>query len=260
MSRALYIATTGMRAQERKIETTANNLANMNTNGFKRVDARFSDLMYQTLQSAGVQTSLDSETPAPMQVGLGTKLAATVRDFSTGSARHTGDPYDMMIEGQGFFGVRRNGELVYTRNGALRTDANGLLVTTDGFPIEPEIRVPNGATGIEVGADGTVTALEASGERREIGQIRLYAISSNDGLEAMGKNLYRVTSDRVGDIRDGRPGEGGLGTIQQQFLESSNVEVVEEMVAMISGQRAYEANSRVIQTTDRMLEEANRLR
>ncbi len=260
MSRALQIASTGMRAQERKIESTANNLANMNTDGFKRTDARFADLMYQTVRSAGAQTSDDSKAPAPTQVGLGTTLTATVRDFSQGAAKHTGNNLDLMIEGNGFFGVLRNNEVLYTRNGALRTDANGMLVTTDGFPLEPEIRVPSDAIAIEVGANGAVEAIMDNDVRRELGQIRLYNLTNRNGLESMGRNLYRVTSDQVGEIREGTPGSTGFGSLQQGFLEAANVEVVEEMVAMIAGQRAYEANSKVIQTTDRMMEEANRLR
>lgn len=260
MSRALQIASTGMRAQERKIETTANNLANMNTDGFKRTDARFADLMYQTVRSAGAQTSRDSTAPAPTQLGLGTTLTATVRDFAQGSAKHTGNNLDVMIEGQGFLGVLRNNEVLYTRNGALRTNNDGLLVNSDGYPLEPEIRIPEDAVAVEIGATGNVQAIMADEGRRDLGQIRLYAVTNQHGLESMGKNLYRVSSDAVGEVREGAPGDTGFGMVQQGFLETANVEVVEEMVAMIAGQRAYEANSKVIQTTDRMLEEANRLR
>lgn len=261
MSRALHTAATGMHAQQLKIDVIANNLANVNTHGFKRVRAEFQDLLYQTLRIAGTRSSTETVTPTGLEVGLGARPAATVRNFETGDLQNTQNPMDIAIEGPGFFQVRTpGGEIALTRAGAFKVDERGELVTADGYPLDPPIVVPEDSSALTVGSDGLVTSHPADRSAPiEIGRIQLARVLNTGTLEGMGRNLYRVSGEQR-FVQIGPPGQDGAGTLAQGFLEGSNVRVVEEMIAMIVGQRAYEANARVIQTADRMMEETNRLR
>lgn len=261
MSRALYTAATGMHAQQLKIDVIANNLSNVNTDGFKRSRAEFQDLVYQNLRTAGSATGMDLTAPVGTQVGLGVRPAATARNFELGGLKSTGNQLDLAIEGRGMFQVRLpSEEVVYTRNGALKLDAQGRLVTNDGDPVEPSIVVPRGADQIVVAKDGLVTAkMGDGGSDVELGRLTLVDAVDQGSFEALGGNLYRYAGSEDG-LRFGHPGAEGFGNVAQGFLEGSNVKVVEEMINMISGQRAYEANSKVIQTADAMMEETNRLR
>ncbi|MEL7368469.1 MAG: flagellar basal-body rod protein FlgG [Myxococcota bacterium] len=260
MSRALFTAATGMLAQERKIDVIANNLANVNTDGFKGSRAEFQDLMYQTLRAAGAGGSALRSTATGTQVGLGVKDGAIVRDFSQGAFKNTGKSTDVAISGSGFFVVRLDdGSYRLTRNGAFRVSAQGELVTKDGHPLWPIVQVPLERAGLAIGADGSVEAILPQGERRLLGALQVAEVRNVDALEATGDNLFSIADFDL-NVTLTQPGQNGTGRLEAGFLEGSNVKVVEEMIAMITGQRAYEANSRVIQTADRMMEETNRLR
>lgn len=263
MSRALYSAATGMHAQQLKIDVIANNLANVNTDGYKQSRAEFRDLIYQNLRLAGAATSGATSAPVGLQVGLGVRPSATIRNFEQGQLKETANPLDVAINDEGFFQVRMpNGELAYTRSGAMKIDDEGRLTTSEGYLLEPPITLPTDTNSdlLSIAPDGTVTARSVEDQRDiELGRIRLVRLLNQGALEAMGNSLYRVSGDPR-SLREGYPTEEGFGSLQQGYLEASNVKVVEEMIAMITGQRAYEANSKVIQAADRMLEEANRLR
>ncbi|MBX2811632.1 MAG: flagellar basal-body rod protein FlgG [Myxococcales bacterium] len=263
MSRALYTAATGMHAQQLKIDVIANNLANINTDGYKQSRPEFKDLLYQNLRIAGGGLSQSSGSGSGLQVGLGVRPSATVRNFEQGNLRETSNPLTVAIDNEGFLQVRRpTGEIVYTRNGSLKVDERGRLATTEGYLLEPNITLPTDTNPdlMTISPDGTVTVRSTSDQRDiEVGRIRLVRLLNRDSLEALGSSFYRAGGDRRSLI-EGYPSEEGFGSIQQGYVEVSNVKVVEEMVAMIAGQRAYEANSKVIQASDRMLEEANRLR
>jgi flagellar basal-body rod protein FlgG len=250
-----------MSAQQLQIDVIAHNLANVNTQGYKRARLEFQDLIYQKMRVAGTQSSRETEIPTGLQVGLGTRAIATDRSFSNGPLKGTENPLDLAIEGPGLFQIRLpGGEIAYTRDGAFKLDSRGQLVNSDGFPLDPPIVVPSDVTQVTVGQDGTVTATASDrSTNMQLGTIQLASVLNTGALEPMGKNLYRVTGN-PSEIRLGQAGRDGMGTLAQGFLEGSNVKVVEEMIALIMGQRAYEANSKVIQTADRMLEDANRLR
>lgn len=262
MSRALYTAATGMQSQQLKIDVIANNLANVNTDGYKQSRAQFQDLIYQNLRVSGAASSASTVSPVGLQVGLGVRPAATVRNFEQGSFKETGNPFDLAIAGEGFLQVRRpNGEIAYSRNGHLDLNDQGQVTTSDGYLLEPPITLPRDVNPdkINFAPDGTVTVESTDGRQIDLGRIRLVRLLNTGALEATGNNLYRVTGDPRA-LMEGYPGEDGFGSIQQFNIETSNVQVVQEMIAMITGQRAYEANSKVIQAADRMLEDANRLR
>ena len=260
MSRAIHTAATGMLAQERKIDVIANNLANVNTDGFKSSRPEFEDLMYQTLRAAGAGGSDVRRTPTSTQVGLGVKDGAIIRNFGQGDLKPTGQQTDVAVRGNGFFVVRMDdGSFRLTRNGAFRISNEGLLVTKDGHPVSPGIQVPTDRVGVIIHSDGMVEAVMSDQSRQRLGEIQLAQPLNPDALEAIGDNFYQL-EDFQSNVRVGTPGEAGLGLLETGFLEGSNVKVVEEMIAMITGQRAYEANSRVIQTADRMMEETNQLR
>ncbi len=261
MIRALWTAATGMHAQQTNIDVISNNLANVNTAGFKRGRADFQDLLYQTLRLAGTTSSSGTEVPTGIQVGHGVKTAAVQKIFLQGDFMQTQNELDLTIEGKGFFQILRpDGEIAYTRSGSFKLDSDGRVVTADGYPLEPEITVPDDTVNITVGPSGTVSVLQAGDtEATEMGDIELAMFSNQAGLKNVGKNLY-LTTDASGDPTTGTPGEDGFGTIAQGFLEMSNVSVVEEMVNMITSQRAYEINSKVIQTSDDMLQTANHLK
>ena len=261
MLTALSTAATGMQAQQTNIDVIAHNLANVNTNGFKRSRADFQDLLYQTLQAPGAASSDQTEVPTGIQVGMGSRTAAVQRLFVQGDMQLTENPLDIAIDGDGFLQVQRpNGDIVYTRAGALKLDSQGRVVNSDGFPIEPQIVIPNDVTNITIGTDGTVSVLQPGNVNAQaIGQIRLVTFPNPSGLNGLGRSLFQTTT-ASGDPIEGAPGQNGLGTITQGFLEISNVSVVEEMVNLISAQRAYEINSKAIQAADEMLQDAASIR
>jgi len=261
MVRALYTAATGMMAQQLNMDVVSNNLANVNTAGFKRSRSDFQDLLYQTVREAGTAVATGAQVPSGIQIGLGTRSAAVQRLFTQGDFQHTENPLDLVIEGQGFFTVlAADGRPAYTRDGSFKLDSQGRLVTSDGFPLQPEIVIPQEATSISVGADGTVTVtIPGQDQPQEVGKIEIARFVNPAGLTAMGRNLYRPTA-ASGDAVTGTPGQSGFGTIGQGFVEMSNVKVVEEMVNLITAQRAYEINSKTIQAADEMLNIASNLR
>jgi flagellar basal-body rod protein FlgG len=250
-----------MQAQTLNIDIISNNLANVGTSGFKKSRADFQDLLYQTLRSPGVSSSADTQVPTGIQVGHGVRPAATQKMFSQGEFKHTQNQLDMAIEGHGFFQiVQPNGETAYTRAGTFKLDSDGRVVTSDGFPMEPEITVPADALAISIGTDGTVSVmLPGENQPSEIGNIELANFTNPAGLNSIGRNLYMPTASS-GDATAGTPGEDGYGTIAQGYLEMSNVSVVDEMVNMIVAQRAYETNSKTIQASDEMLQAATNLK
>lgn len=259
--RALWTAASGMEGQAINIDVIANNLANVNTSGFKRSRPDFQDLFYQSLQIAGAASSSGTEIPTSSQIGLGTKLGAVAKIFTQGDYKQTGNDLDLAIDGNGFFQITNpEGEINYTRSGAFKLDGDGNIVTSDGYLLEPQITIPNNAVQVTIGLDGTVTVLNA-GETTpsEVGQIETARFANPAGLIALGKSLY-MESETSGSPTTGTPGEDGLGTVTQGFLESSNVNVVEEMVNMILAQRAYEINGKAIQTADEMLQVANNIK
>jgi flagellar basal-body rod protein FlgG len=260
MMRALFSAATGMTAQQTNVDVIANNLANVNTSGFKRMRADFADLLYQTLRAPGTTTVQGSQSPSGIQIGMGARLAATSRMWHQGEFQNSGDPYHLAIQGDGLFQINTPDGIQYTRDGSFKRDVNGNLVTTEGFLLEPAINIPQGAENIAVGADGTVTyTLPGETEAQQAGQISLAKFVNPAGLLSVGHNRYKATS-ASGPAITGTPGTDGMGTIAQGFLESSNVKIVEELVNLIIAQRAYEVNSRAIQTSDDMLQTANNLR
>ncbi len=261
MMRALWAAASGMNAQELNVDTIANNLANVNTNGYKKMRVEFQDLLYETLRQPGSAAAEGVQLPTGIQVGLGTRTAATRKLFDQGTFQETGNALDLVIEGNGFFQVLQpNGSIAYTRAGAFKLDSEGNLVTSDGFPLEPPLVIPANASAIAVGSDGTVTATVAGSDApTTVGQIQLARFANPAGLRNIGHSLLAATA-ASGPPVTGAPGMDGLGTIAQGMLEMSNVKVVEEMVAMITAQRAYEANSQAIKIADSMLEIANNAR
>jgi flagellar basal-body rod protein FlgG len=254
MFRALATAATGMEAQQTQIDVIANNLANVNTAGFKKSRADFQDLLYQTMRPAGATSKEGHEVPVGLQVGLGVRSVASQKMFTTGDFKQTDNPLDLAIEGGGFFQVvQPGGTIAYTRAGAFKTDSQGRIVTGDGYPIEPAISVPPDAVSVTILADGTVSALQANQSTPvELGQIQLATFANPAGLENQGRSLM-VPTQASGQPVAGAPGTLGLGTLSQGFLEMSNVKVVEEMIDLISGQRAYEVSARVVQAADEML-------
>jgi len=261
MMRALDTATTGLMGQQLNMDVVANNLANVNTHGFKKARAEFQELLYQTLEVAGTQTELGTQAPTSLQVGLGVRPAATERIFTQGALESTDNPLDMAIEGGGFFQVvQENGEIAYTRTGAFNRDSAGNVVTTDGLPLEPAVTIPEDTTSITISKSGVVSVLTGSSATpTQVGQIQLARFANPAGLNSLGSNLYAPTS-ASGDPVVGIPGDGSLGTVSQGFLEGSNVNIAEELVKMIVGQRAYEINSKAVQTADEMLQMANNMR
>jgi len=260
MIRSLWIAKTGMEGQQAKLDAISNNLANVGTNGFKRAGVLFEDLMYQNLRPAGAATSEQTQLPTGLQVGLGVKVAASVRNFSQGSLQQTGNGLDVAIKGNGFFQVQMpDGTTAYTRDGAFQLDATGAVVNSAGFTVLPGITVPAAATAVNVAEDGTVTAsIGGQVAPQTLGQLQLASFVNPAGLESKGGNLYGETS-ASGTANAGAPGSAGLGALQRGFVEGSNVNVVEELVSMIATQRAYELNSKAIQTSDQMLQKLSQL-
>ncbi len=261
MYRALSIAASGMRANQLQIDVTANNLANVSTTAFRRSRADFADLLYQNLRRPGAPNADGGQAPAGMQVGSGVRPVATVRMLTGGELRQTGNELDIAIEGNGYFAVMRpNGEVAYTRAGNFQLDRDGQIVTPDGYPLEPQVSVPSDAVSVTISEDGTISVLQAGDtEPTEVGRLELTVFPNQAGLEALGNNLFRQTA-ASGQPMEGPPGEEGRGTLRQGFLEGSNVQVVSEMIDLITGQRAYEVNSKVVKASDDMLRQAANLR
>lgn len=253
MNSALWVSKTGLAAQDMAMTTVANNLANVNTNGFKSDRAVFEDLFYSIEKQPGAQADEINTVPSGIQLGSGVRVAGTQKVFTEGSIQTTGQPMDLAIVGRGFFQVEApNGDILYTENGQFQLNAEGMMVNAQGLPLNPTIEVPQGSTGFSVGADGIVTAvLPGDTLPSELGQITLVNFTNPGGLEALGGNLYRETV-ASGEPVEGVPGEEGLGQLKQGVLEGSNVQVVEAMVAMIAIQRAYEANAKVLDAASGM--------
>lgn len=260
MIRALYTAASGMNAQQSNIDNVAHNLANVNTSGFKKAHLEFEDLVYQQTRVPGAPTSTTGEAPIALEMGLGTRAVGTSRDFASGNLRSTSGPLDFAIEGDGLFQVTLpNGTTAFTRAGSFHRDAQGQVVTSEGYPLEPAITIPANATSVSVSKDGVVSAsIAGQTASQQIGTIEIATFQNPAGLRAMGGNLFEPTS-ASGEPQTGVPGSDSRGTIAQGYLEDSNVSVVEEMVNMILGQRAYEANSRVLRAADEMLSTVNQL-
>lgn len=261
MFRTLQIAATGMAAQEAHLETVSNNIANANTVGFKKQRVDFQDLLYETVRAPGTPTGPDTTSPGGLQIGNGVRVVSTSREFAPGTVETTDGPLDLAIEGAGFFVVQQgDGTPAYTRAGALRTDSQGRLVTAEGQPLEPPITIPANATNVAVASDGTVSAT-VPGQTNPVplGQITTATFVNPGGLQAMGHNSFVATASS-GEAQIGAPGADGRGTLLQGALEQANVNVAEEMIGLISAQRSYEINSRVIAAADEMLRAATQLK
>ncbi|MGH8516132.1 MAG: flagellar basal-body rod protein FlgG [Panacagrimonas sp.] len=258
MNSALWVAKTGLDAQATRMTVISNNLANVATTGFKRGRAAFEDLLYQTVRQAGGQTSQQTQAPTGLTLGTGVRVIATDRQFAQGNLQQTNNPLDLAVNGRGFFQVTLpDGTTAYTRDGGFQVDSQGQLVTNGGFAVSPGITIPEGTQSVTIGADGTVS-VQITGEAasQQIGSLTLADFINPAGLQSQGENLY-VETAASGAPQTGTPGLNGLGRVVQGSLESSNVNVVEELVNMIETQRAYEMNSKAISTTDQMLAYVN---
>ena len=260
MINSLWISKTGMEAQQTQLDVISHNLANVSTTGFKRSNAVLEDLMYQNLRQVGANSSEQSQLPTGLQLGLGVRTVATSRSFTQGSMQQTSNQLDVAIKGNGFFQVTQpDGTIGYTRDGSFQVDSQGRLVTSSGLPVANGITVPPSATNVSIAADGTVSAtLPNSATPQNIGSLALANFVNPAGLEPRGDNLY-VETAASGQPNGGTAGTNGLGTVMQGFLETSNVNVVQELVSMIQTQRAYEMNSKAIQTSDQMLQKLGQL-
>jgi flagellar basal-body rod protein FlgG len=261
MVRSLYTAATGMMAQQTQIDVVSNNISNVNTIGYKKQRAEFADLFYQTMEYAGTSTSATTKSPTGINVGLGVRPTAITKIFTQGNLKQTNNNLDVAIQGDGFFQVQLpDGRIGYTRDGAFKLDADGNLVTSDGYKVIPEITLPPTTVQISIGTDGTISILEAGDtQMQEIGQIELAKFINPAGLHSLGSNLY-INTSASGDPIVGTPGTEGLGEVRQGFVEMSNVQLVEEMTDLITGQRAYDAASKAIMTSDEMLQTVNNLK
>ena len=257
MIKALWTAASGMQAQQLNIDVIANNLANVNTAGFKKSRADFEDLMYQNVKTTGAPSTSSTTNPTGIQVGLGVRSGSVTKIFSAGNITQTGNQLDLAIQGNGFFQVQQSdGTTAYTRAGSLKQDGQGRVVTADGSPILPGIVIPSNATSISVGLDGTVSVQQAGQTAATtVGNLQLATFSNPSGLNSIGNNLALPT-DSSGAATTGTAGLNGLGTVLQGSVEMSNVSIVDEMVSMIVGQRAYEINSKAVQAADEMLQQA----
>ncbi|MDR2188310.1 MAG: flagellar basal-body rod protein FlgG [Azonexus sp.] len=254
MIRSLWIARTGLDAQQTQLDVIANNLANLSTNGFKRSRAVFEDLIYQTLRQPGAQSSQQTQVPTGLQLGTGARPVATARLFTQGNLQKTDNPLDIAIQGNGFFQILMpDGTTGYTRDGSFQKDNQGQIVTADGYPLQPNLTIPDNALSVSVGLDGTVTITQAGVTgSTQIGTIQLATFINPAGLLSLGQNLFLETA-ASGAPAANTPGTNGAGQVNQFFVETSNVNVAEELVTMIETQRAYELNSKVISTSDAML-------
>lgn len=262
MIKSLTTAATGMKAQQTNMDVTANNIANTSTTGFKKSRAEFEDLMYQTVKEPGAATGANSVSPTGVQVGLGVKTSAVFKEFDQGATKITNNPFDIEIEGSGFFPLQLpNGQIAYTRDGSFKKGPDGRLQDKNGNILQPEIVIPPDASGVEIAPDGQVSIITNNNPNQPqvIGQINLVGFVNPAGLKNIGKNLF-LPSNSSGLPQQSNPGQNSLGTLAQGQLETSNVNIVDEMVNMITAQRAYETNSKVIQASDQMLQQINNLR
>jgi flagellar basal-body rod protein FlgG len=255
MMRSLWIAKTGMEAQQTQLDNISHNLANVATNGYKRSHAVFEDLIYQNLRQAGANSTEQTTLPTGLQVGLGVRPVATARIYTQGNLQQTSNNLDLAIKGDGFFQIQMpDGTNAYTRDGSFQLNANGQMVTSNGYTVLPGITIPNNAQSLSIGADGTVSVtLPGQPTPQTVGQIQLATFVNPAGLDPRGQNLFAETA-ASGTPNTGAPNNNGIGALQQGFVETSNVNVVEELVQMIQTQRAYELNSKAVQTSDQMLQ------
>ena len=260
MIRSLWIAKTGLDAQQTQMDVISNNLANVSTSGFKRARAVFEDLLYQTIRQPGAQSSEQTQLPSGLQIGTGVKPVATERIFTQGNLQQTGNAKDVAIQGNGFFQVLMpDGTTSYTRDGSFQTDANGQLVTSSGYAVQPAITIPADAQTLTIARDGTVSVTQPGvATPVTIGTLQLATFINPAGLQSLGENLYAETASS-GTPSSNAPGSNGAGVLNQSYVETSNVNVVEELVNMIQTQRAYEINSKAIQTSDQMLQRLSQL-
>lgn len=254
MIRSLWIARTGLDAQQTQLDVVANNLANVSTNGFKRARPVFEDLLYQNLRQPGAQSSQQTQIPTGLSLGTGVRTAATARVFTQGNIQKTDGTLDVAVQGNGFFQIQLpDGTTAYTRDGSFEKDNTGQIVTTDGYPVLPAMTIPANATSLTIGTDGTVSVTQlGTAAATQIGSFQLATFINNGGLQSVGQNLYMETASS-GTPTPNTPGTNGAGTTSQGYVETSNVNVAEELVTMIQTQRAYELNSKVISTSDAML-------
>ena len=261
MLRSLYTAATGMLAQQTQIDVTSNNISNVNTIGYKKQRAEFADLFYQVMEYAGVEDGSTQGNPTGIEVGLGSRPTAVTKEFTQGNFKESGNSLDLAISGNGFFQIQLpDGSMAYTRNGAFKLDGNGTIVNSDGYKLIPEITIPENVINISISKDGTISVIQA-GETtpNQIGKIELANFVNPAGLHSLGDNLLEQTV-ASGDAITGNPGLEGFGQVRQGFIEMSNVKLVEEMTDLITGQRAYEANSKAVTTSDQMLQTVNQLK
>ena len=259
MLRAFSTSATAMAAQQTMVDVISNNLANINTTGFKKSQVAFQDLLYIKLKDAGAEVVSGITTPSGIEIGSGVRVAGTMKIFSAGGLQSTNRPLDIAITGEGFIQVSTpSGETKYTRDGMLQRNADGELVTTTGYRIEPSISIPTDAASVDIGKDGSVNITDASGTQSVVGTIELARFPNPSGLTAEGENLLAVT-EASGSPETGTAGSSGFGTIQSGFLEKSNVQMINELVNLITAQRAYETNSRAIRAGDEMLRKANEI-
>lgn len=261
MIRALFSAGSGMNAQQMNVDNIAHNLANANTVGFKMRRTQFQDLLYQSMVQPGAAAGTQTVVPTGLQLGLGTRPSSNEIIFTQGNFQATNNPLDLVIQGRGFFQIRRpNGEIAYSRAGNFHVDRDGIVVTPDGDPLEPQITLPPEAQSVSIASDGTVSyVLPGQAAAQLAGQIQLANFTNPAGLNSLGRNLYLPT-DASGEPTVGNPGgQEGLGTLQQGYVEASNVSVVEEFIGLILSQRAYEANSKVVKAADEMYQQVNNL-
>jgi flagellar basal-body rod protein FlgG len=260
MIRALMTAASGMKAQQLQVDTIANNIANVNTTGFKKNELAFREMLYQTMREPGAPTGQSQMAPTGLQVGSGAEVASSMKLFKQGEIVPTSNPLDLAIVGEGFFKVKPGeADVRYTRDGAFRMDASGTLVNSEGYPLQPAVVVPPDATEVIISEDGQVSVMKGDGGvPTNIGAIQLFRFANSSGLRAQGGNLYSETASS-GAVQDAAPGIAGTGTIRQKALERSNVQVVDELVALILAQRNYEINSRAIRVSDDMLQQVNNM-
>lgn len=260
MLRSLWISKSGMEAQQMQLDHISNNLSNVATSGYKRSHAAFEDLIYQNLRQTGANSSDQTQLPTGLQIGLGTRAVATARDFTQGNLQQSGNQLDLAIKGNGFFQITMpDGSTAYTRDGSFKLDAQGQIVTNNGYVVQPGITIPSNAQSVTVGSDGIVTVgIPGQATPQNVGQFQMTSFINPQGLEPLGQNLFAETASS-GTPNSGAPQANGLGAVQQGFLETSNVNVVEELVQMIQTQRAYELNSKAVSTSDQMLQRLSQL-
>lgn len=259
MMPSLYTAATGMLGMQLNIDVVANNIANVNTVGFKKSRAEFADLMYQVLEYPGTNTSADTRSPAGIEYGLGVRATSITKVFTEGNLQSTENQFDVAISGRGFFKIQMpDGTEAYTRDGAFKLDENGQVVNSDGYFLLPNFTVPADTTSVSVATDGTVTATNSTGQTQQLGNLTVTLFVNPAGLHSLGDNLFMQT-DSSGNPQDETPGQNGAGILRQGFLELSNVQLVTELTDLITGQRAYDANSKVITTSDEMLQTTTNL-